>query len=115
MLTGLPPFWSFLGVEDTVYQVTHWRTSLAIPEWLSDAARSLLSQVLTAPEARLSFEAIRDHEFFRPLDWDAVTTRQAAAPWSPADMLTGDEDTRYFDSLDQGEWDYDAYVKTAGL
>lgn len=81
MLTGLPPFYS--KHINIMYQKI-LSAPLTFPGSMSDSARSLLEGFLTRdPEKRLGGDAVREHPFFKDLDWDAMERREIEAPWKP--------------------------------
>eukprot|EP00357_Protocruzia_adherens_P002801 CAMPEP_0115036664 /NCGR_PEP_ID=MMETSP0216-20121206/42261_1 /TAXON_ID=223996 /ORGANISM="Protocruzia adherens, Strain Boccale" /LENGTH=540 /DNA_ID=CAMNT_0002416543 /DNA_START=89 /DNA_END=1711 /DNA_ORIENTATION=+ len=105
MLVGYPPFFS----DDpslTCQKILHWKKTLVIPPEakLSPAAMDLLKRLICDAENRLGsggVDEIKNHAFFRVLDWKAV--RGAKAPYIPDHDLKGDSDTQNFDNFEEEE------------
>lgn len=85
MLTGLPPFYD----ENTneMYRKI-LQQELRFPDDMSDAASSLLSGLLNRdPNARLGnrgTDEIRNHEFFRSIDWNKLMKKAVQPPFKPS-------------------------------
>ena len=85
MLTGLPPFYD----ENTneMYRKI-LQDQLLFPEDMSDDASNLLSGLLTRdPTLRLGnrgTDEIRNHPFFRSIDWTKLMRKQLQAPFKPS-------------------------------
>ncbi|TKR75813.1 hypothetical protein L596_017052 [Steinernema carpocapsae] len=99
MLTGGPPF-TAENRKKTIDKILKGR--LTLPPYLSNDARELIKRLLKRHvESRLGAgpsdaEEIKEHAFFRSLDWDIVYRRQMEPPFKPS--LINDEDVSLFDS-----------------
>ncbi|CAN3377441.1 hypothetical protein DIURU_003318 [Diutina rugosa] len=96
-LIGWPPFCSETPHE-TYRKILNWQETLNIPEdiHLSPEAEDLIRKLLTSAEHRLGryggAEEIKQHPFFRGVDWDTI--RKVDAPFIP--KLRSITDTRFF-------------------
>ncbi|MCH0630072.1 protein kinase [Kocuria palustris] len=96
-LIGWPPFCSETPHE-TYRKILNWQETLNIPEdiHLSPEAEDLIRKLLTLAEHRLGryggAEEIKQHPFFRGVDWDTI--RKVDAPFIP--KLRSITDTRFF-------------------
>uniref|UniRef100_A0A1I7ZLM2 non-specific serine/threonine protein kinase n=1 Tax=Steinernema glaseri TaxID=37863 RepID=A0A1I7ZLM2_9BILA len=99
MLTGGPPF-TAENRKRTIDKILKGR--LTLPPYLGSDARDLIKRLLKRHvESRLGAgpldaDEIKDHGFFRSLDWDVVFRRQMEPPFKPS--LVNDEDVSLFDS-----------------
>lgn len=99
MLTGGPPF-TAENRKRTIDKILKGR--LTLPPYLSNDARELIKRLLKRHvESRLGAgpgdaEEIKEHPFFRLLDWNVVYRRQMEPPFKPS--LINDEDVSLFDS-----------------
>jgi len=86
MLTGLPPYYS--QNVNIMYQKI-LTADLRFPNFMSVEAQSLLTGFLTRdPEQRLGTDTtdqnvLRNHPFFKGLDWDKLLKREIAPPFRP--------------------------------
>lgn len=96
MLTGDLPFTSD-NRKTTMEMILKAR--LSMPQFLSPEAQSLLRQLFKrVPSARLGAHGANDlkqHEFFRPIDFEKLFRREIKPPFKPS--LANDADDRYFD------------------
>jgi serine/threonine protein kinase len=81
MIVGEPPY--FANDVDTLY--SNIKTSkLTFPKQVSEEARNLLSGLLErTPEKRLGYKGIheiKNHRFFKNLNWSALEKRLIKAP-----------------------------------
>jgi serine/threonine protein kinase len=105
MLTGLPPWYNrdrkkmFAGIR---------AGELRFPETVPPDAQSLLRALLCRnPRQRLGatqdgVDQIRQHEFFKDIDWKALVKRQIPAPWKPQAETSQDAEKMsliYFDKV----------------
>ena len=96
-LIGWPPFCSETPHE-TYRKILNWQETLQIPEdiHLSPESEDLIKKLLTSSENRLGryggAEEIKQHPFFRGVDWDSI--RKVDAPFIP--KLRSITDTRFF-------------------
>eukprot|EP00730_Choanoeca_flexa_P005052 TRINITY_DN11866_c3_g3_i7.p1 TRINITY_DN11866_c3_g3~~TRINITY_DN11866_c3_g3_i7.p1 ORF type:complete len:509 (+),score=148.32 TRINITY_DN11866_c3_g3_i7:149-1675(+) len=96
MLTGLPPFYD----EDTqeMYRKILFQP-LTFPEDVSLMAQDIIAKLLQrTPAQRLgkfSAEEIKEHLFFKGLEWDALAEKRLPAPWKPE--VKEELDTSNFD------------------
>ena len=52
-----------------------------MPEHISKECKDLLKRLLEKkPADRITIEGVKDHEFFREIDWEAVYYKQAEPP-----------------------------------
>ena len=96
-LVGWPPFCSETPHE-TYRKILNWQETLQIPEdiHLSAELEDLIRRLLTNSDNRLGrhggAEEIKQHPFFRGVDWDTI--RKVDAPFIP--KLRSITDTRFF-------------------
>lgn len=96
-LIGWPPFCSETPHE-TYRKILNWQETLQIPDdiHLSPEAEDLIKRLLTSAEHRIGryggAEEIKQHPFFRGVDWDSI--RGVQAPFVP--RLSSITDTRHF-------------------
>ncbi|EMG49676.1 Likely protein kinase [Candida maltosa Xu316] len=96
-LIGWPPFCSETPHE-TYRKILNWQETLQIPEdiHLSPEAEDLIKRLLTSAESRIGryggAEEIKQHPFFRGVDWNSI--RGVQAPFVP--RLSSITDTRHF-------------------
>eukprot|EP01062_Namystynia_karyoxenos_P070478 TRINITY_DN65856_c0_g1_i1.p1 TRINITY_DN65856_c0_g1~~TRINITY_DN65856_c0_g1_i1.p1 ORF type:complete len:530 (+),score=189.63 TRINITY_DN65856_c0_g1_i1:101-1690(+) len=100
MLCGFPPFYSEDPMQ-TCQKILRWRDYLGFPPEcnLSPAAVDLIRKLITDPDERLGFEAIKAHDFFKgepEINWDDMRSMQAAF----VPNLRGPLDTAYFPKFD---------------
>jgi serum/glucocorticoid-regulated kinase 2 len=82
MLTGLPPFYD----ENTneMYRKI-LQDELRFPEDMSDSAISLLRGLLNRdPSMRFTSIDIKNHEFFRYVDWNKLMKKAVQPPFKPS-------------------------------
>jgi len=81
MLTGLPPFYCKSVIM--MYQKII-KGQLRFPEGISGEAMDFLQQLLDKnPDTRLCGPSVREHPFFRSIDWSLLETKQIEPPWAP--------------------------------
>eukprot|EP01088_Endostelium_zonatum_P001106 TRINITY_DN1138_c0_g1_i1.p1 TRINITY_DN1138_c0_g1~~TRINITY_DN1138_c0_g1_i1.p1 ORF type:complete len:786 (-),score=193.53 TRINITY_DN1138_c0_g1_i1:234-2591(-) len=102
MLSGWPPFYD---EDPNVMRRKILSEPLCFnPYIFSKAAISLLTGLLTrSPERRLGSgkdgtKKIKEHEFFRDIDWDRMYAREAEVPFKPDVGVEGYNSTAQFDS-----------------
>ncbi|KAI1717181.1 protein kinase domain-containing protein [Ditylenchus destructor] len=99
MLTGGPPFTADCR-KRTIDKILKGR--LSMPPYLSPEARDLIKRLLKRhTETRLGAgpddaDEIKQHLFFRHLDWGKVYRRELEPPYKP--NITSDEDVSLFDT-----------------
>lgn len=99
MLTGGPPF-TAENRKRTIDKILKGRLSL--PPYLSHEARDLIKRLLKRNvETRLGAstrdaDEIKEHVFFRHLDWEKVYSRELDPPFKP--NIAGEDDTTLFDT-----------------
>lgn len=87
-------------------QVINWERTLHIPRQapLSQEARDLILRLCTSPDRRLGangVEEIKNHPFFRSVDW-GYGVRRMQAPYRP--QIASPTDTSNFDdAMDESE------------
>ncbi|KAJ3340756.1 Serine/threonine-protein kinase [Entophlyctis luteolus] len=98
-LIGYPPFYSDTPME-TYRKIVAWRETLTVPEevHLSYEAEDLVRGLLCGAEERISSPHIKQHVFFRGLDWGGL--RNMRAPFVP--QLSSITDTSYFPTDELG-------------
>lgn len=98
MMYGLPPFYSRDTAEmydNILYKPLRLRTNI------SQSARSLLEGLLQKDRTKRlgaqegDFEEIKNHPFFRTIDWDALYDRKIDPPYNP--NVSGHLDLKHFD------------------
>lgn len=102
MLVGQPPFMAPTPAETQV-KIVNWPEYLRIPIHtpMSPAARDLIQQFLSDPQARIGHngtEEIKSHPFFSPINWE-VGIRNYEAPYKP--KILYEDDTSNFDPIPQ--------------
>lgn len=99
MITGLPPFYS--RNRETMFDKI-MKAELTFPQFMSEESQDLLSKLLVRdPNHRLGSGdrdamAVKEHPFFRDIDWDALIQGRCTPPWAP-DKMGGSLDTSHFD------------------
>ncbi|CAD8166179.1 unnamed protein product [Paramecium octaurelia] len=98
MLAGAPPFYS---KDKTQMFKNRLEKPIEMKDWFSTAARSILNGLLqNDPTKRLGVngsQEIKDHEFFREIDWDRLYNKQIQPPFKP--KVFGHKDLRHFDDM----------------
>ncbi len=95
MIAGLPPFYD--KNRQRMYRKI-LEQELVKPPHMSDAAFDIVSKLLDRdPEKRLGrrHEDIRDHPWFKGIDWSKLYDKQIEPPFKPT--VAGDYDTRNVD------------------
>jgi len=98
MITGLPPFYS--RNRETMFDKI-MKAELQFPAFMSEDAKDLLSKLLQRePNERLGSGerdamAVKEHPFFRDVDWESLVAGRIMPPWCPA--VAGSLDTSQFD------------------
>lgn len=101
MMAGQPPFEA--DNEDDLFEsILH--EEVLYPVWLSKEAVSILKGFMTKePSRRLGCvverggeQAIRNHKFFRDIDWEALEQRKVKPPFTP--KVKGRKDAVNFDA-----------------
>eukprot|EP00920_Eleutheroschizon_duboscqi_P031316 GHVT01075686.1.p1 GENE.GHVT01075686.1~~GHVT01075686.1.p1 ORF type:complete len:618 (-),score=83.89 GHVT01075686.1:1797-3650(-) len=98
MITGHPPFYDEtpMGIYRKILVCRY-----DFPPTVSKEARSLIKRLLTPDPSRRygclrdGPEDIKNHKFFKPVDWELCFRRGLTAPWKP--NVTGPKDTSLFD------------------
>ncbi|XP_034939715.1 ribosomal protein S6 kinase alpha-3 [Chelonus insularis] len=97
MLTGALPFQG-ANRKETMTQIL--KAKLGMPYNISPEAQSLLRVLFKRnPANRIGnngIEEIKNHEFFKSIDWDALYRKEIVPPFKPA--VSHDDDAFYFDS-----------------
>jgi len=115
MLTGLPPFYNenlHVMYEKIV------RAKLNFPSFLSDKAKSFLSQLLDRnPKTRLGggdHDAVdvKKHPFFDTVDWTKLYYKEVDVPFKPHTNRTDSTDTTYVDDEFKREMPRDTPAQT---
>lgn len=114
MLVGYPPFFSD-EPSITCQKILQWRKTLTIPEEakLSPEATDILKRLLCDTENRLGtggIHEIKNHPFFRGLDWEKL--REMQSPFQP--VVKDDEDCTRFDKFDEETQFYPDDASNAG-
>ncbi|KAL7674171.1 hypothetical protein ACOME3_000451 [Neoechinorhynchus agilis] len=97
MLIGYPPFCSDTP-QQTYQKVMNFRDALVFPAEvpISDAAEDLILSFLTSSDQRLaSMSKIRQHAFFKGINFDNITKEPAA--YQP--QVRGEDDAQNFDDF----------------
>lgn len=99
MLTGLPP-WYTRNRQKLFDRVRN--APLTFPEEVNPAARSLISGLLTRdPTERLgsrSADDVKNHEFFKDINWQQLYDRKLAPPFNPCASTGSIEETKNFEA-----------------
>lgn len=99
MLTGAPPF-TAENRKKTIDKIL--KAKLSLPPYLTNEARGLIKKLLRkSPVERLGGGAddakpIRQHAFFRHIDWNDLLQRKVEPPFKPSVM--NEEDVSQFDT-----------------
>lgn len=99
MLTGAPPF-TAENKKKTIDKIL--KGKLTLPPYLTPEARDLIKKLLKRHvQSRLGAgtddaDMIKNHSFFRNLDWDHVHDRSIEPPFRPT--IASEEDTSLFDT-----------------
>ncbi|ORY83009.1 serine/threonine-protein kinase orb6 [Protomyces lactucae-debilis] len=96
-LVGWPPFCSE-NAHETYRKILAWRETLYFPDdvHLSREAEDLIRRLITSADQRLDLNSIKNHTFFRGVDWSTI--RNIEAPFVP--QLKSMTDTAYFPTED---------------
>lgn len=93
-LTGDPPF---KAKQRNVLQKEILKGKFKLPNYLSNAARSIIRGLLQQnPAKRLGIKSIKQHPFFKGINWAKLYNKEIGAPFIP-EMANGLEDTSYFE------------------
>ncbi|KAJ0408178.1 hypothetical protein ATCC90586_006488 [Pythium insidiosum] len=99
MLTGLPP-WYTRNRQKLFDRVRN--APLTFPDEVQPAARSLISGLLNRnPVERLgskSADDVKNHEFFRGINWKDLYDRKLPPPFNPCASTTNFEETKNFEA-----------------
>lgn len=89
MLTGMPPFYS-QDVEDMYKKILNAKVNF--PKYFTEEAKSIISELLERdPTKRLMDpEKIKQHPFFRGIDWQRLYLKQIKPPFIPNVKGEGD-------------------------
>jgi protein kinase X len=98
MLAGYPPFYDDnpLGIYQKILDGYY-----EFPPYIEPKARDLIKSFLTADKSirlgcnKRGSEEVKDHKWFKGVDWDIVTTREIPPPWVP--KVRNNTDTQYFE------------------
>ncbi|ESP05103.1 hypothetical protein LOTGIDRAFT_53739, partial [Lottia gigantea] len=100
MLCGKTPFTDEHGSMVTTYSnIMNYSSNLNFnaENNVSEAAQSLIKQLLTSRTARLSWKGIKHHQFFHDLDFDQI--RNVDPPFIPT--ISSLDDTSNFDEVEK--------------
>lgn len=120
MLTGLPPFYS-QNLNSMYEKILKAELKLPTdPNILSASARDLIQALLQRdPQKRLGSgpkgpDEIKEHAFFRSIDFDKLYRREIVAPWKPP-MLSEDYIGNFDDTFTGEKADFDMSEMEAKL
>ena len=101
MLFGSPPFMAATA-RGTAINIVKWRVSLKFPKVpsVSHWAVDLIMRLLCDAEHRIGFEEIKQHPFFREIDFDHIQDMES--PYIP--QVTSETDTSNFDEFEPREY-----------
>lgn len=114
MLVGYPPFCSD-SPQETYRKIINYRHTLRFPEdtYVSPEARDLILRFCCDQKDRIGakggVDEIKEHPFFRGLDWN--TLRNQEAPIIPE--TRDPTDCRYFDDFDESAFHEDPKANSA--
>mmetsp|Transcript_29655 Transcript_29655/g.27110 ORF Transcript_29655/g.27110 Transcript_29655/m.27110 type:complete len:121 (+) Transcript_29655:979-1341(+) len=97
MLSGYPPFYDNDPVK--IYKKII-SSVIEFPRFLDTKSKDIIRKLLN-PEVSVRLgvhddgESIKEHKWFRGIDWDEVLRREIPSPWTP--NLKNDEDSSCFD------------------
>lgn len=92
-MVGFPPYYTE-NIKDLYNSI---RTAkLQMPKYISKDAKDLLNQLLNKrPDKRITLDKVKQHEFFKGLDWDKLSRKELSPPVhlknEEAEELKGDE------------------------
>jgi serine/threonine protein kinase len=114
MLTGLTPFADYESNDTRVICRNIMQGDLVFPASLRDSkAKDLVRKLLCRDShqrlgcLKRGAQDIKDHPWFKDMDWAALLEKRLKAPWVPA--VTSAVDTSNFDPYDEDE-EVDRYV-----
>ena len=101
MLFGAPPFMASTA-RATAINIIKWRVSLRFPQMpgVSRAAVDLIMHLLCDAEHRIGFEEIKNHPFFKDVDFDHI--QDTTSPYIP--HVESETDTSNFDEFEPREY-----------
>jgi len=96
-LVGYPPFYADHPMS-TCRKIVNWKKTLLFPEeaCLSRNAKDLIKRLICGRKDRLSFDEIKEHAFFKNVNWDSLRDDKAAI----VPRVTSDIDTQNFDKFE---------------
>ena len=82
LLTGVPPF--LASSTNAIFTlIAENRPALGSKEKLPTAARDIVRQLILPDVAkRATLESVREHKWFKGVDWAAAKARKGAAPFA---------------------------------
>ena len=97
MLYGFPPFCSNSD-NVTYWKIVRWRNYLQFPDGhqVPKEAIDVIKKLLCDPEDRFDFERLKNHSFFKGINWENAHSMKA--PFIPE--LNSRTDTTYFDEIE---------------
>merc|ERR1719231_1579609 len=83
----------------TCRNILHWKKNLDFPKDsnVSDFAKDLIRRLITDSKNRLNFSQIRQHPFFKGVNWETIRSSEAAI----VPKVTSDTDTQNFDKWEE--------------
>lgn len=105
MLVGYPPFFSD-EPSITCQKILHWKKTFSIPPEanLSPEATDILKKLICESDHRLGrngAEEIKDHPFFKKVNFDWLNVRKQRAPYQP--NVSSEISAENFDKFDEEE------------
>ena len=100
MLNGLPPFYNAKNTELMYQMIRKSELKFSNKVKISDDAKDLITKLLNKKQSlRLGknegFKEIREHAFFKGVDFDAILNKKIPAPFVP--QIGGKLDIHNFD------------------
>jgi serine/threonine protein kinase len=98
MMVGIPPFYN-RDVQEMYQRILH--SDLVIPDFISSEGQDLLARLLERdPKRRLGSgrtgsNEIRNHPFFKKINWDDVYAGKIPTPYTP--NVKDDMDVSFFE------------------
>lgn len=68
--------------------------NINFPPCVSESAKDLINKILTKEEFRLNIQQIKNHDFYKDINWDKILEKKEKAPFIP--KVSSNDDTKYF-------------------
>jgi serine/threonine protein kinase len=96
-LVGFPPYYTE-NIKDLYQSIRSAR--LQVPKYISKEAKDLLNQLLNKkPEKRITLDKVKQHEFFKNIDWDKLYKKEINPPIHLKNEEQAEEESEKNDEL----------------